>query len=281
MKLKLLFLAAAIITCMHFAQAQTDSTAKPDFIQPVTAANMYDTIQPNLQAHGYLKNNIQWNATAILFKSYNFSYERSITRKISVVASYRFMPSTKVGAIPVGKKIFDKISDEENDNVDIKESVVSNQAFTAEVRFYGGKHPGARGFYFSVYGRYGNFTTDYPYEYEDETGSMYSIPLQVKANGFCGGIGIGAQWLIAKRVTLNWYILGAQYGGLNGTINGVADLSSMSAEDQQNLQEEINELIGVNSKQYIDATVSDNGVTGTVKGPFLGLRGGISIGIAF
>jgi hypothetical protein len=269
MKSKLLFMTV-IICCAQYVNAQTEPGIK------------VDSITPSAPIISYPRNNIQWNVTSLLlFKNYNFSYERLVARKISIVASYRFMPSTYVKDVPLGRKIFENTTNGEDDNVDIKETLLSNQTITAEVRFYGGKHPGARGFYFAAYGRYVNLKSTYPYEYYDESDKLYPIPVQGKAKGIGGGVMIGAQWLIAKRIVLNWYILGAHYGSLNGTLNGTADLSGLSEEGKQEIQDDINNFLVIGSKQYINSTVNDNGVTGTIKGPFIGLRGGISLGIAF
>ncbi|MCC9135931.1 hypothetical protein ACFSKU_15790 [Pontibacter silvestris] len=50
--------------------------------------------------------------------------------------------------------------------------------------------------------------------------------------GFGGGLMIGAQWLIAKRVVLYWYIIGAHYGKLKGDGSAVTDLDSHSASEK-------------------------------------------------
>ena len=269
MKTKLAVLFTAIICCAQYVHAQTETSANAG------------SVKSSAQVNGYPRNNIQWNVSSLFFKNYNFSYERLIRKKISVVASYRFMPSTMLMNVPAGKKIFEKINNGENDNLDIQQTATSNHAVTAEVRFYSGRHPGARGFYFSLYGRYANFKTDYPYKYTDANGQDYSIPVNTNTNGIAGGVMVGAQWIIAKRVTFDWYILGAHYGSVNGTLNGTADLSALSKESQQEIQDDINNFIVVGSKQYINATVNDHGVTGTIKGPLVGVRAGISVGIAF
>ena len=134
------------------------------------------------------------------------------------------MPSSTLASLPAGKKIFEKTN---IGDPNIEQTFVSNQSITTEVRFYSGRHPGARGFYFSLYGRYANFKSNYPYEYTDDNDNNYSMPLYANAKGIGGGIMIGSQWLIAKRVVFDWYILGAHYGSLKGSLNGVADLSGM------------------------------------------------------
>lgn len=221
----------------------------------------------------YPKNDIKANVTGMaLFNNYGFFYERLLSRKISVAAGYRTMPSKQISDLPFA----DKISDE-----DIKTTTASANAFTLEFRKYAGKHSGARGFYVGVYGRYTNFTVDYPYTYTAEDNQVYDLPIHSKLHGIGGGLIFGAQWLIAKRVVLDFVILGSHIGSLHGSGSSMKDLSGLSENDKQAMQEDINSLISSDNKQYISSTVNDNGITATAKGPFVGMRAGISLGIAF
>src|SRR5882757_8180519 len=51
----------------------------------------------------YRKNSLKINASSILLNNYSFSYERMLTRKISFVAGYRFMPRIGLGKITLVK----------------------------------------------------------------------------------------------------------------------------------------------------------------------------------
>lgn len=171
------------------------------------------------------------------------------------------------------------LSDE--DRSDYDKITAANTAYTLEFRMYGGKHSGARGFYLSLYGRYANFKINYPYDYHSETNDRYTIPINAKLRGIGGGFGFGAQWLIAKRVTLDWTILGVHYGSLSGSAVGNINLSSLSEKDKGDLRDEINSLVEVSGKQYISATVTNEGLRANAKGPFAGIKAGLSIGVAF
>jgi hypothetical protein len=118
--------------------------------------------------------------------------------------------------------------------------------------------------------------------YEAETGQEFDVPIVAKLNGFGGGVMLGAQWLIAKRVTFDWYIVGGHYGKLSGDLTGKTDLSALSQEDKAELEAEIEDIASNGDRKYIDATVNDNGMFGKVNSPFGGIRGlGFNIGIAF
>jgi hypothetical protein len=222
------------------------------------------------------------NVPSLLLNNYNFSYERSLTRKISFVAGYRFMPEKNLGQIKLLKNVIEKFEGDDGSVMDDLERIeTSANAVTAEFRFYGGRHPGARGFYVSVFGRYTNFKVNYDYDFETQP-KNYSIPIRSKFNGLGGGLMIGVQWLIGERVTLDWNILGGFYGRLKGTATSEADLSDMSDNDKALLKEDLESLVQIGNKQYITADVNNTGVNAKISGPFVGVRGmGLSLGIAF
>lgn len=237
---------------------------------------------PKKEKTPFKKNNLKINLSSLTLNNYSFYYERSLSRKISFQAGYRFMPNTILGNIKMVEKIIDRVGDENGEiKDDLDKIAASNSAITGEFRFYGGRKPGARGFYLSLYGRYMNLKFDYPYDYE-ASGKAYIIPLMGNTNGFGGGLMIGAQWLIAKRVVFDVYFLGCHYGKITGNINGFTDLSSMSSQDKQGLQNELENLFGDEAEKYLQVTVNNQGVKVIVDGPFVGIRGlGLSVGIAF
>lgn len=236
----------------------------------------------DLENKHYPKNNVQVNLSSLALKNYNFSYERSLSRKISFVAGYRFMPLTTIGDVPAIKKLVENYL--QNDDLKDKLSGIStsNKTYTGEFRFYGGKHPGARGFYLSLYGRYTNMPVNYIYTYETST-ENYLIPLKSNLKGYGGGLMIGSKFLIAKRVTFDWYIIGGHYGKISGDDNAAINLSRMSAADKNNLKESIeSDLTIIGEKSYVTATVDNAGVKTQTDGSFIGLRGlGFNLGIAF
>lgn len=230
----------------------------------------------------YSKNRLRVNISSLFLNNYSFTYERSLTRKISFVAGYRTMPKIILGKVTLIKRIVDLVGSEEDAiKNDIDRISLSNSAYTGELRFYTGHKPGARGFYCSLYGRYSQLTIDYPYEFYTNT-KTYVIPIKTTPKMWGAGLMIGAQWLIAKRISLDWYILGGHYGSIKGDASGVVDLSELSSFDKEELKGDIENLLTVGNKQYITATVTNQGVQAKIDGPMLGFRGaGINIGIAF
>jgi hypothetical protein len=245
-------------------------------LQPITTNAQSSTVPVN-----YPKNLVKINLGALLaLKSYSFNYERMLTKKISFMAGYNTLPESKLSDMPLIKKVSDKLL-EDGDPIkdDFDRIKVSNTAYTAEFRFYSGSNPGARGFYISLYGRYANTKSDYQYIYETNA-KTYQLPIKADIKGFGGGILMGTQYIIAKRVALDFYV-GGHYGKSNGDANAIADLSSMSTQEKADLQADLESLVEIRGKQYLKATVTNDGVMAKVNGPFIGLRAGASIGIAF
>ncbi|ALI97754.1 hypothetical protein DC20_00560 [Rufibacter tibetensis] len=223
------------------------------------------------------------NLSSLAFNNYSFSYERSLTRKMTLVAGYSFIPKSIVSSIPLVEKGLDQSAEDEDDLIEqLQNSTIANKAYTGELRFYSGKKPGARGLYLALYGRYMNLDATYSHEYETDS-RTYEIPIDGKITGLGGGLMVGAQWLIAKRITFDWYIMGGHLGKMKLDLDGKSDLSTMTPAERKELEEEIesvNDDLPWNPK--VDATVTSNGVNVKGNAPFAGIRGlGFSFGIAF
>jgi hypothetical protein len=290
-------LFTTLFCCLSFGVcvAQTDPSS------PVLSVDSTTTIQTSLPTttaavaavtpagnEVFRKNGVKMNLTSLAFSNYSFSYERAIARKITLVGGYSFIPETKLSGIPlVDKGIEFAELDEEGEEGDeiariLDEANFSSNAITGEVRFYTGKKPGARGFYASLYGRYTTMNLTHLYVYEGDMGTEYDLPINAKLTGVGGGVMLGAQWLIAKRVTFDWYIVGGHYGKLKGDFDAKTDLSAMPQEDKQDLERELEDIASNGDRKYLDVTVNDNGMFGKLNGPFGGLRGfGFNLGIAF
>lgn len=249
--------------------AQTDSTA---YYKKLAYENKH-----------YPRNNVQINLSSLALKNYNFSLERSLSKKVTFVAGYRYMPLSTISDISLVKTVVDKyLNDQDELKNDLSNLSTGNKTYTGEFRFYGGKHPGARGFYLSLYGRYTDMQVNYNYNFTAANNQKYLIPLKNNLKGFGGGLMLGSKWLIAKRVTFDWYVIGGHYGKLTGDGAGAMNLSSLSATDKSNLKSNLESDFTVSNQKYVTATVDNTGVTTKVDGPFIGLRGlGFSLGIAF
>nr|WP_068892752.1 DUF3575 domain-containing protein [Pedobacter panaciterrae] len=222
------------------------------------------------------KNLVKWNVGALLLKNFSFQYERALTQKISGAIGIRFSPKAKV---PFSSALKNAIDDEETWG-SIKNFKTGNFAITPEVRFYLGKDV-FRGFYVAPFIRFANYTAAVPYSFDVEDGEGNSrtevIQLDGKVNSFTGGVLFGAQWKVAKRFAIDWWILGPNYGTSNGNIAGNKALNQQEQDALRETLMDLEDLPIVKTKSSVDA----NGARVDFNGPWAGLRAGISIGFRF
>lgn len=239
---KTLTLAFMIGLCSIQGFSQTQKTASPD--------------------EG--KNLIKLNLASLALKTFSVQYERAIHKKISVGMGFRVMPK---GSLPFSSS-FDSI-DEQLGSLEL-----GNVAITPEIRFYMGKGV-FKGFYVAPFLRYANYNASINYEFESNN-MTETIPLNGKLNTFTGGVLLGAQWRIANKVYFDWSIFGPQYGFSSGELAGV---KTLNADEQQSLRDNLNDIDLPVGK--IESTVTANGATVKVNGPWAGIRANIGIGYRF
>ncbi|WP_343701481.1 hypothetical protein [Chitinophaga sp.] len=259
--------------CLH-ATAQTT---------PVQTAEEAPSRKDRLRNQPYFSNIIKTNLSTIALGNYGLTYERLIARKISASLGYRFMPKTGLTQTPLTEKVMDYFREEDGDmSEQLDKLKMSGNAITAEIRFYTGRRPGAKGFYAGVYGRYSSFKYDYPYDFERPDESMVLVPMKGKSSGIGGGVILGGQFNIHKRVIIDLFIIGGHYGSMSGKVDAPTDLSMLDEQERADLKEEVESLIDIGGKKNITAEVRNDGMYADVKLPFLGVRGlGLTIGFAF
>ena len=274
-----------LIICFFYASCCLGQDLKPSLTQTDTTQILIkDTVNSELEVpEVFRKNIVKMNLSSLAFNNYSFSYERSVSRKTTVVAGYRFMPETVASQMFASKKLINSVIDDEDHEIidDLDNTFLANTTYTGEIRFYTGEKAGARGFYVSLYGRYMNLELAFPYDYTYNS-KTYTLPFDGRMTGFGGGLMFGAQWLIAKRVTLDWYIVGANYGKFNIDLPASVNLSTLSEAGKRDLTEELESINGEVAGVDVKATVTNQGAHLKGNAPFVGIRGaGISLGIAF
>jgi hypothetical protein len=217
------------------------------------------------------KNIFKINLFALGLKSISGQYERSIGKKTSFSVGFRYMPK---GDIPFKNAIINAVDDEEAEE-QIENFKTGNFAFTPEIRFYMGRKNSFRGFYIAPYVRIARYTNDLLYEYDDG-GIDKTIPMSGPINTITGGLLFGAQWKLGKRLYLDWWLFGPNYGSSEGTFEGKKSLTS---SEQEALRNDLNDLDFPRTK--IDYTVDANGAVVNFNGPWAGIRTGLCLGIRF
>jgi hypothetical protein len=215
------------------------------------------------------------NLTALPFKNFSFQYERVLKKNISVALGISFIPN---GNLPFRKSLSDAANGDPDIEKIINSMQLGNFSFTPEFRWYVGKNGYGRGFYLAPYYRFASFkVSDIPIEYDGGAG-IKTINLVGDMTTHSGGLLLGAQWFLGKSVTLDWWILGAQYGAGNGTFTGTPN-TPFSALEQNDIRQTIEDFDLPVGK--IKADVTANSAKAIFDGPWAGVRGAITLGIRF
>jgi hypothetical protein len=226
-------------------------------------------------------NFVKFNLTSALIKNYSIQYERILTKDFSAALSFRIMPET---GIPYKNQLM-KLSDitEPKDKQTIENVLISNYAITPEVRYYMGKKKYGRGFYLSLFYRYGSYNLNnviVDWESEDEEVTEVNISADVKAH--TGGLMIGSQWALGKYMCLDWWIMGPHFGVSSSDVLALSS-ETMDMQDQQDVKDELSQMLDdadIPMLKYNISTTSDE-VKVKLDGPWGGLRIGISLGVKF
>ena len=223
------------------------------------------------------KNVIKLNLPSIALKHYMLQYERVINNRQSIAIGIGFSPSVD---LPFKNTLMDQFSDNEDAKNAIESTRFKKITITPEYRFYLGKKGAPAGFYLAPFVRYTNMTIDQDYRFTPSSGIEHTAHLTGKFNGVGGGLMIGAQWLLGKNVTLDWWIAGPFFGTMKADFHGVDDMSDMSPADKADLKNDI-ESIEI-PLWKTEATVGENTIDAKLTGPFYGVRGfGLSVGFRF
>ncbi len=218
------------------------------------------------------KNAVKFLPVSLAFNSVAFEYERKLSQRNSLLLGIG-IPATK--SFPG----FYNLGNPDNDITDDELGIFS---LRLAYRHYSKEHLQPRGFYSSPYFKYQKITAAATILAKDDNGISYSEKLDFNAKTYSLGLQLGYQWLIAKRVSIDWYFLGFEMG--LGNID--ASVTSPNGAEIDNIYNDVLDAVnGMPSIWQDRITVSKQGTNQVVvKGsslPYPWLRSGISIGIAF
>lgn len=245
-----------------------------------TTAQQLDTKTSNAKApkendSEHKMNIIKLNVSGISLRNYTVQYERVLTRKTSVALGIRLMPN---GGLP-SKKSLRELADGDVDFEKVIDNArIGNFAITPEFRFYTGKKGYGRGFYLAPYYRYARFNGEnIPIDYSGGT-TTKTIMLQGNLNTHSGGLMIGAQWWLTESFSLDWWIIGGQYGIGKGTFTGTTSIP-LTQTEQADIRQTISDFDLPFGK--VTSEVNANTIKAVYDGSFAGLRAGLTIGFRF
>ena len=220
----------------------------------------------------YSQNNIiKTNLFSLALNNYNLTYERALTKKISISAGYRIMPKNSA---PLKSYIENYVG---RDEFEINSFKLGNTAFTLESRIYFGKKT-LKGFYLSPYLRYTNYGFDFPITHpQNKTsgGAITNPPILLTGNikALCGGFMMGVQTNLSKRLLLDITIVGAHFGKSKGVLVANNITPALKDQDLIDFKKTINDYQQVGpykfeGKVYEDGTGAEQKATG----PWIGIR---------
>lgn len=224
------------------------------------------------------KNIIKTNLSGIALGNYHVTYERAVFKNMSLSVSYRYMPKRLV---PL-KSTLDKYITSED--VFFGDFQMGNTAITPEFRFYFGLGK-MKGFYVAPYGRFAKFDLSVPVKYV--ASSLPGSPTKYATfsgtiNSFSGGLMIGTQFQIFKKLVLDIWMLGAHYGNSTGQLDATNITPAMTSLEQQSLQATLNDLKEIGPFKFEGKVVNSTTAYAKSVGPWAGIRGlGINLGIRF
>ena len=228
-------------------------------------------------------NNIfKTNLTSYALGCPNLTYERHIAPHLSLSVGFNDMPKR---GLPFQNTIENLFS---SSYIDYANTQVSSFSITPELRFY--VLGGMRGFYIAPYARFSTLNLDVPLHYSTEVnGNIITKDANFsgKITSTSGGLLLGTQHQLFKKIVIDIWILGGHYGSCNGNLLATYTQQDpnnpvVTALEKQTLQTAINSLdsspFKVSGKVRADAPKADI----TVSGPWVGIRAlGINVGIRF
>jgi len=205
-----------------------------------------------------------------MLQSYSFEIERMLNGKNSITLG--------VGIPNSGSLIGKYGITASPDNLTALD--LSTMHIRAAYRHYSGHSGLPRGFYIEPYLKYQQLKADATVNI-DNNGTQTPAAIKANLNTLNAGFQMGVQFLIAKRVALDFYFLGFEAGMLNGNLTGTPTDPSHVPDMRQKIDDGIS---NVPSFLRNKLTVTNDANSVNVKAsslPYPWLRSGISIGIAF
>ena len=221
------------------------------------------------------KNVVKFLPVTLPFNSVSFEFERMINSKNSV--------TIQVG-LPDRKSIIGKYGI--NSNSDLKTADFGSTVVRGAYRHYTGKSGLPKGFYLEPYLKYQQLKGRATIAGIDDQGDAYSGKSEIKFSTINTGCQLGYQFLIVKRVSVDFYFLGLEAGMFNGNI--VTTPTSYTEYDpiilsalRNVIDQNIAKAPGFIRTKLSTSQTSSQVIVKAANAVYPWFRGGISVGIAF
>ena len=205
-----------------------------------------------------------------LLNSYSFEIERMLNGKNAVTLGFGFPASRSI----MGQ--YGIVKDPEG----LSEATFSSSHIRAAYRHYTGKSMLPKGFYIEPYLKWQQVKADAIVNIDND-GVTTPSAMKADLHSFNAGFQMGVQFLIAKRVAIDFYFLGLEGGFMSGNLTGTPPDPNDIPNVRQDIEDAINDMPSY-IKDKLTVTNTSTSVNVNAKSvPYPWYRGGINIGIAF
>lgn len=212
---------------------------------------------------------IKINLGSLVVKNFAFQGESAIGKKTSLALGIRFQPN---GTLPFINRLKNEINDPD---INVENIKMGNMAITPEFRYYFGKHA-LKGFYMAPYARYANFKMTVPVNFTSNS-TRRTANFEGSISSFSGGLMLGSQFNLGKRLILDLWILGGHGGSSNGKLTVALPLTQQEQDDIRQT------LAGTDAPMFkFTYDVNSSGASISSKGAWAGIRSlALNLGFRF
>lgn len=227
-------------------------------------------------------NLVKVNLLPLTTGTFAVEYERALTSRLTAVGMFSYRPE---GTLPLAS-IWERYIDDEDTKEILGDTRQGATSYALEARFYTGRKGAFRGFYLAPYVKQATYALNVPLNLEDYDQSQTGVEefKQIDAQGnlraFSAGFGLGFQFKIGNSLALDWRLIGPGYGSSKGTLTAKAD-RDLTPDEQQEVREQLDNLGDIPFVTVESKTVDTKGAELKIKGPWAGIRTGLSIGYRF
>jgi hypothetical protein len=233
-------------------------------------ANLFSQTDSSSKASNPKRHFFKVNLAGI---SINGQYEWAFAKRFSIAVGYRALPQ---GKMPFRKLIptTDATTRESLDNL-----IFSSSSFTPEIRFYTGKKGYGQGFYLSPFYKKAEYKAKgLGIDYVKDNGETGTMNMNGSIKGETWGLLLGAQWALGKHFCLDWQILGPHIGRSSGGLFGVST-NPLSISEQADMRQSLQDINIPFTEETVTVDASRSNLE--LRGPWAGIRAGVSLGFRF
>ncbi len=221
-------------------------------------------------------NTVKFNFSGLAVNTLSFQYERTLNDNMSGLLHIGF---TLPRSLPSSLFAIDTVATNGSYNQMLSARFTGGFHITPEYRYYF-KGEGNEGFYLGAYLRFSSYGLNAAVIHRDDNLSpvkTYDFTGKWRATNF--GILMGNQWHLGESFTIDWWILGLQYGTNKISMTATGDFTTTNknefiADAKANFAD--NQFV-----KGLEAGMTDSEASLKFRFPLPGVRSGLCLGYRF